>query len=135
MNLYEYRTFIKIHEADAAGILFFGNYFKLAHDGYEGFLMEKGFGVRKILEDTRYLLPLVHAEMDYKTSLRAGDEIKILLSVKKIGNSSFILRHEFYRLNGGPELAADGETVHVCIDRNSGEKIPLPPMIIKILKS
>ena len=133
--MYEYRTTIKIHEADGAGILFFANYFKLAHDAYETFMESKGLGLGKVLKDESFLLLIVHAEMDYKLSLQTGDRALVKLKVKKVGNTSFILGYEIYRNNrdSGLELASSGETVHVSIDMKTGEKIPLPEEMKKHL--
>ncbi len=137
MVLFEYRTTIKIHEADAAGILFFANYFKLAHDAYETFMESRGLGLGKVLKDESFLLLIVHAAMDYKISLQTGDNVLVKLSVKKLGNTSFVLGYEIYRDNNDSELelASSGETVHVSIDTGTGDKIPLPGKVKKILES
>jgi 1,4-dihydroxy-2-naphthoyl-CoA hydrolase len=135
--MFEYRTTIKIHEADGAGILFFANYFKLAHDAYEAFMESGGLGLGKVLRDESFLLLIVHAAMDYKFSLQTGDNALVKLKVKKVGNTSFILGYEIYRNNkdSEPELASSGETVHVNIDTGTGEKIPLSREVRKILES
>lgn len=122
--MFEYHTTIKMHETDAAGVLFFANQFKLVHDAYEAFLESKGITIKDLLANTTFLLPIVHAETDFKAPLRVGDRVVVRLKVKKTGNSSFTLAHEIYK--DGTELSGAGETVHVCIDKHTGAKIPLP---------
>ncbi|HLP46871.1 MAG TPA: thioesterase family protein [Candidatus Kapabacteria bacterium] len=129
--MFEYKTTIKMHETDAAGVLFFANQFKLVHDAYEAFLESKGFAIKYLLENTAFHLPIVHAETDYKAPLRVGDKVVVRLNVKKTGNTSFTLAHEIYK--SGTELTGTGETVHVCIDKNTGAKIPLPAELLQIL--
>ncbi len=130
--MYEYETIIKIHEADAAGILFFANYFKLAHDAYESFMASIGMDLGEMIRAETTIIPLVHAEMNYKTSLVAGDRAVVKMRVKRIGETSFTLHHEIYK--NGKVLAAHGETVHVYVDAKTNEKSPLPESLLNHLR-
>jgi 1,4-dihydroxy-2-naphthoyl-CoA hydrolase len=129
--MFEYNTTIKMHETDAAGVLFFANQFKLVHDAYEAFLESQGFAIKDLLTNTAFLLPIVHAETDFKAPLRVGDKVVVRLMVKKTGNTSFTLAHEIYK--DGTLLTGAGETVHVCMDKNSAAKIPLPKELLEII--
>lgn len=129
--MFEYNTTIKMHETDAAGVFFFANQFKLVHDAYEAFLESKGLSLKNLLVNTAFLLPIVHAETDFKAPLRVGDGVVVRLKLKKTGNTSFTLAHEIYK--DGTELTGTGETVHVCIDKNSGLKIPLPIELLETI--
>lgn len=122
--MYKYESIIKIHEADAAGILFFANYFKLVHDAYESFMASIGMGLGDMIRSGEMIIPLVHAEMDYKSSLVAGDRASVEIRVKRIGETSFILNHKIFK--NDTILAAHGETVHVNVDAKTGNKAPLP---------
>ena len=86
----EYYT-VKLHDTDAAGILFFANQFKMAHDIYESFLGRMGFGLSQRFARRDFFLPIVHAEADYYQPLNVGDVIEIAMSVTKIGKTSFTL--------------------------------------------
>lgn len=115
---------IKLHDTDAAGILFFANQFKMVHDIYERFLAQIGFGFGDRFARRDFFIPIVHAEADFMRPLRVGDTIEIALTVAKIGQTSFSLK---YRLTDGEGRAAGtAETVHVTIDPDSGQKIDLP---------
>lgn len=122
-----------MYEADVAGVLFFANQFKLVHDAYEAFLQSKGMAINDLLNNTNFHLPVVQAETDFKAPLRVGDKVVVRLFVKKLGNTSFILAHEIYK--NGTELTGSGKTVHVCIDKNTGDKIPIPTQLLEILES
>jgi 1,4-dihydroxy-2-naphthoyl-CoA hydrolase len=130
--MFEYKTTIKMHDTDAAGILFFANQFKLVHDAFEGLMESGGLGVGKLLANGRFILPIVHAETDFFEPLRVGDRVAIKLSIKNKGTSSFRLSHKIYK---GDKLAGSGETVHVSIDRNTGKKIALPGEVLDVLTS
>ena len=130
--MFTYQTTIKLHETDAAGLLFFSNQFKLLHDAYEALLESWGFGFAVLLLEKNYFLPIVHAESDYKAPLFVGDRITIEIKISNIGNSSFtfsyILRDE------NKKTVGTGKTVHVTIDKKNRTKIPLPADMRATLK-
>lgn len=128
--MFEFKNSVKIYDTDAAGVLFFGSQFRLVQDAYEAFLESKGFPLVNFLDKVSYIVPVVHAETNYRAPLRASDKITIKLSIRKVGTTSFVLGHEIYKEGG--ELAGDGHTVHVCIDKASGSKIPLPQKLYDI---
>ena len=112
--MYNYQTKIKLHETDAAGLLFFANQFKIIHDAYEGLLEELGFGFPDLLKDHDFFLPIVHAESDFKKPTHGGDRITVQTSLQELGRTSFTLRHEI--LNEQGETAAIVTTVHVAVN-------------------
>lgn len=122
--MYTYQTKIKLHETDAAGLLFFSNQFKMLHDAYESLLEEIGFGFAELIREKDFFLPIVHAEADYKMPLFVGDVIEIQVKVAKVGQTSFTL--SYLLLNAKQDTIGTGETVHVTIDKKAHQKIPLP---------
>jgi len=121
--LRDYYT-VKLHDTDSAGILFFANQFKIAHDIYELFLKRIGFGLAERFAGRDFFLPIVHAEADFSQPLTVGDTIEIALSVAEIGRSSFVLEYELTNLDGISVGAA--RTVHVTTDPATRKKIDLP---------
>ncbi len=115
---------LKLPDTDAAGIAFFGSYFRMAHEAYEAFMEHIGFGLRGILDDSEILILIAHADADYKAPLRLSDRYAIELDVEKIGRTSYILRYVF-RENSG-SVAATIRTVHVAINKSDHETIRLP---------
>ncbi len=125
--MFEYRTRIKMHDVDAAGVLFFANQFKLVHDAYEEWLASKNLPLSELLRSSDFHLPIVHAQTDFKKPLQLGDELRVELAVDKIGETSFTLTHKIYKKKD--QLAGEGQTVHVAIDARTGSKTDLPPVI------
>ena len=130
--MFTYETTIKLHETDAAGLLFFSNQFKLLHDAYEALLESWGFGFAVLLLEKDYFLPIVHAESDYKAPLFVGDKIKIEIKIAHIGNSSFTFSYTLRDQN--KKIVGTGKTVHVTINKKTRTKIPLPPDMRATLK-
>ncbi len=126
--MFETPTNVKLHDTDAAGILFFANYFRIAHETYEAFMKSVGCGLDHIINRSDYLLPVAHAEADYKRSLSLGDEFSVSLRAQ-VGQTSFVLYYAF--TDGEGNVVAELKTVHVSVDKKTGKKIPLPEEIRK----
>ncbi len=123
--MFIYQTKIKLHETDAAGVLFFSNQFKIIHDAYESLLESIGYGFAELLRNQDFFLPIVHSESDFKMPLFVGDVLEIQVRVKTIGTTSFCFAYEL--LNSRRQIVGTAQTVHVTIDKKTRQKIPLPP--------
>ncbi|MDF1544844.1 MAG: thioesterase family protein [bacterium] len=123
---------VRLHQTDAAGVLFFGDYFRIAHDAYEEFLESIEYNIRFVIEEANTLLLIVHAESDYRRPLRVGEQIETNIVVDKIGGSSFILRYEIR--DTSQTRIADLTTVHVAADRCSGKKQSIPKELVEKLR-
>ena len=121
MFVYQIKT--KMHHIDAAGVMFFGHYFDLAHDAYEAFLTEISFSVEDILQQD-FLIPLTHAEADYKAPVRLGDTLTFRLHVENIGNTSFTMHYEIS--NQSNRAVARVKTVHTTISKHTLKSIDIP---------
>ena len=85
---------------------------------------ELGFALPEILEEREYLLPLVHAEADYHGPLHYGEEIRIIVSVDRVGSRSFSLGYRFCDPDG--ETRAQAMTVHAACAALDGKSTDLP---------
>jgi 1,4-dihydroxy-2-naphthoyl-CoA hydrolase len=130
--MFVYHTTIRLHNTDAAGIMFFAEFFTLAHDAYESFMESIGYPFAPLLKQSEFLLPIVHAEADYKKSLLTGDKVKIQLTTEKIGDSSFILAYTISRNDS--DIVGTVKTVHALIDKRDGQKKTLMPELREKLK-
>ncbi len=122
--MFTYKTQIRLHDTDAAGILFFANQFVIVHDAYEKLLEKLGFSFATMLTKRSYFLPIVHAESDYKAPLFVGDRITIAITVGHVGETSFSF--EYAIRNQKNILVGTAKTVHVTISKKSRTKIALP---------
>ena len=129
--MFSYKHILKLHETDAAGILFFSHQFEIIHDAYEALLEKIGYGFAHIIRKTDFFLPIVHAESDFKAPLFVGDRITIQVSVAHIGRTSFAFAYQLR--NARKKLVGTAKTVHVTIDKKSSEKIPLPSGLRKAI--
>ena len=131
--MYIVSTVVKLRDTDAAGVLFFGNYFHIIHDAYEVFLESIEFSMSYIINESPVWLLIAHAEADYKKPLGVGDPITIEIEVGKIGKASFTLKYSVKGPDG--TLFAQLKTTHVAVDRKSQKSIRLPESIRDSLSS
>jgi acyl-CoA thioester hydrolase len=68
---------------------------------------------------------VAHAECDYRSPARFGDELDVRLRVGEIRRSSFALEYEIVHA-ASRGLVATGRTVLVSYDYNAGKSIELP---------
>ena len=122
--MYTYQTIIKLHQTDAAGLLFFSHQFEIIHDAYESLLEKIGFGFATLIQKKTYFLPIVHAEADYKAPLFVGDRITVQVTVEHIGETSFSFAYKLF--NSQKKLIGTARTVHVTTDKKTRKKISLP---------
>lgn len=122
--MFKSEEIVKLHNTDAAGIMFFGNYLKVAHDIFERFMSEIGFSLEYIINEADFLVVIAHSECDYKKSLQLGEKFDLRLSVTNIGGASFTLGYEFINKQG--VLAAKAQTVHVVLDKVKQKTCAMP---------
>jgi 1,4-dihydroxy-2-naphthoyl-CoA hydrolase len=119
-----YQTKIKLHETDAAGVLFFANQLKMVHDAYESLLESIGVHFKELIAQKDFSLPIVHSESDYKSPLSVGDEVEIQTTLADLGETSFTLTYTL--LAADQTIVGTAKTVHVSVDKTTRQKIPLP---------
>ena len=114
---------VRMYDTDAAGILFFGNQFRLINDVFEDWLLEKGYGFDHLFGEFPFGIVVAHAESDYIKPLRVGDILDISMTVDSIGESSFTLQYDLFKAD---VLVGKSKMTHVVIDRKTGQSCSIP---------
>lgn len=130
--MFTYSTRVRLHDTDAAGVLYFAHQFRLAHEAYEAFMEQSGFGIGDVLKKGRLALPIVHAEADYRAPLRVGDELTLTLRLQRLGKTSFSL---VTRISRAGHTVGYTTTTHVALNRRTGRKTTLPAPLKKALSA
>lgn len=131
--MFTYQTRVKLHDTDAAGLLFYSSIFNIIHDAYEAFLDSHDLNIGKILKEKIYMLPIVRAEADYKLKQTVGDEMTIILTCEKVGKSSYTINYKI--LNSENEIACTAKTVNVVLEYNTKEITAIPQKLREALIS
>ena len=115
---------VNFDEADGEGIVFFGNYFRLAHRALEAYLARIGFTWEEWFKNKEFGVPLRHVEADYLRPLRPGDTFVAVIQISEIGDSSVSFDYEFQDQAG--KALAKLKTAHVFASRSEFRKISIP---------
>ena len=130
--MYHYQTTIRLHQTDAAGVVFFSNLFVIAHDTYESFL-ESHLPLNAILSDGVYIIPIVHAEADYLLPLALSEKISVELCLEQTGISSFDLGYVIK--NSKMETVARLRTIHAVQLKEDQKTVPIPDPLRNALEA
>lgn len=82
--MFTYRTRVAMHETDAEGMVYFGNYFHFAEEAECAALASVGLNI----VGSPYCLPRVHVECDYRAPLHFYEEVTVETRIITVGNSS-----------------------------------------------
>lgn len=119
---------VRLHDTDAAGVLFFGHLFRHLHDAYESFMDAIGYPLRALIASpdpqVRLRLPVARAQADYLRPLRQGDLVRISLRVAEVRTRSFALEYALADRSG--QICARALTVHVLVATDPGDSPGLP---------
>jgi YbgC/YbaW family acyl-CoA thioester hydrolase len=124
---FSYTTRVRFHQADPAGVLFYGRVFELVNDAYEELVRAAGFHFDDHFGMTDYATPVVHIEADYRQPMAAGEAVTIELAVSRLGRSSFTLA---FTVRGPDDGArATGSVVHAFVRADSFTTIEIPAAV------
>lgn len=119
---------IRFHEADPVQIMYFANIFSFAHEAYEDFISQTGYTWSEWFKTKKYLIPIRHAEADFKSPFLPGDTYKIEVFVASFGTTSFKMKYKFTDKMTG-KLHAEVKMVHAVLEANTLKKVPLPEIM------
>jgi 1,4-dihydroxy-2-naphthoyl-CoA hydrolase len=123
-RVFEHAIHVRMSSIDRAGVLFYPELFRHAHDAYEALMASLDEGLAAYFEPGRPAIPIVHAEADYQRPMRHGNEFRVHLSVAQLRDSSMTLVYEFLGDDG--QSCARARTVHVFVDPDKGRPVPIP---------
>jgi len=118
MLISEIEINVRFSETDAMGVVWHGNYLKFFEDGREAFGEEYGIPYLAVY-DNGFFIPIVKTEIDYKSSVKFGQRIKIITRFIPSRAAKIVFEYEVVNMNTG-ELAAKGKTIQVFTSREDG---------------
>ncbi len=107
----------RYYETDQMGIIHHANYIRWMEEARIDILNQIGYPYRRF-EEMGYISPVLHAECEYKKSVKFDDEIKIIVSLQEFGKLKFTLRYDIYNMSEGGCLSAYGTTRHCFLNKD-----------------
>ncbi|MBR1871328.1 MAG: acyl-CoA thioesterase [Kiritimatiellae bacterium] len=117
-------------DTDQMGVVYYGNYLRYFEMARNELMRECGWAYKDFERDG-FMLPVVHAEVDYRKSARYDDLVEISAFYRSNKGVRLEISCEV-RCNG--ELLAAGFTRHVFVDASTFKPVAPPPRFIDILK-
>ncbi len=130
--VYEREMYIPFQFSDAAGIVFFGHVYSIAHEVYELFIQDK----MKIkwndwFNNPEWIVPIKKCEAEYFAPLISGQKYLVKMHLSQITSSSISLAYSFEKDKKEHCLV---EIVHVFCSRTKKTKQPIPSEINEALQ-
>lgn len=116
---------IRFSECDPAGIVFYPQYFVLFNDLMEAWIDELlPHGFAGLIGTSRFGLPTVRLEADFKAISRMGDDVTLSLEVQRLGNKSMTLRLACHGRDGELRMQALQTVVTTSLATHAAVPIP-----------
>jgi YbgC/YbaW family acyl-CoA thioester hydrolase len=114
---------IRFDDADPAGVVFYPRAIALAHAAVEDMIRGSALGWEAWFASPAHAAPLRRAEADFFLPMKPGQRFDVRSRVDAIGESSVTFVVEF--VDTDRHTAARISTVHVLIDKKTGQPLPL----------
>jgi 1,4-dihydroxy-2-naphthoyl-CoA hydrolase len=132
--VFTYRRTIRFADTDAAGVVFFPNYFAICHEAYEESLASDDIELKTFFSEQGVAVPISKCQAEYLRPLTCGDKVTVTLSPALLSPDSYALDYEVRRLGHPEKLAARVRTEHVCVSSRARERHDLPTEITAWIK-
>ena len=132
---FTYPRTVHFADTDAAGVVFFANYLRICHEGYEAALSAAGIDLKTFFLDAGVIVPISKSEASYLRPLFPGDKLSITCAPAPVSEDTFEIHFEITRLGLPPKVAGRVRTEHVCIGSKSRQRSALPPVLAAWVKA
>lgn len=125
----EYR--VPYADTDQMGVVYYGNYLTIFERARNELMRECGYTYREC-EKEGFMLPVIHAEVDYKAPARYDDLLEVTAFVRAQKGVRIEIACEVRR-KGEEALLAGGFTRHCFVSTATFRPVPPPPRLLAAL--
>jgi len=115
---------IYYEDTDAGGIVFYANYLKFFERARTEWLRASGVNQQILAETDGAIFVVRNANIDYHAPAKLDDELKLTLTIEKLGRASVQFLQQAWR---GDVLLASASVKVGCVDAATLRPRPLPP--------
>lgn len=122
---------VRFADTDAAGIVYYPNFYKWMDQGTHEMLESIQYPTNKILSEHKGF-PLVEAYCQFRRPLLFSDRIRLVSDIEEVRNKVVKIRHTFFRED---ELVAEGYEIRAWVSMSDGvlKAQPFPEGLRRIL--
>ncbi|NUK29451.1 acyl-CoA thioesterase [Parageobacillus sp. VR-IP] len=121
----EYSFQVHWGDTDAAGIVFYPNFYKWMDAASHHFFATIGHSTWRLFQEEKIGMPIVEAKCQFHSPLFFEDQVCVKSTIAELREKSFRIQHQFFR---GEQLVAEGYEVRVWTkfggDRPKAAPIP-----------
>ncbi|WP_036165594.1 tol-pal system-associated acyl-CoA thioesterase [Massilia sp. 9096] len=125
-SVFTWTVRVYYEDTDAGGIVYYANYLKFFERVRTEWLRALGIHQQDLLERDGVAFVVRSAVIEYVSAARLDDELKLTLSVKKLGRASIQFAQQAWR---GDTLLSSADVKVGCIDKASMRPRSLPDMV------
>ena len=125
----EYR--VPYADTDQMGVVYYGNYLTLFERARNELMRACGYTYREC-EAEGWMLPVIHAEVDYKSPARYDDLLEVTAYVQQQKGVRLEIACEVRR-KGEEAILAKGFTRHCFVSTSDFRPVPPPPRLLAVL--
>lgn len=111
-------------DCDAAGIVFYPNYFRWMDMAFHGWTRSLGFDQRTLAAEGLLGTPLVDAGCTFRSPARYYDALTVSLRLLRLGGSSLKLAYTF---TSGDRVTVEGREVRAFVRETDAGIVACPP--------
>lgn len=125
---------ILYRDIDSMGVLYYGRYLALFEMGRVEWLRTEGIRYRDLEDEQQVILPVRHAECDYRTPLKYDDIALIHTWIEAWSGTTLRFGHRIECAETG-KFCASGSVELACVDRSTHRPTRLPQKVVEVLTS
>ena len=110
-------------DTDAAGVVYYANYFKFCERARTEWLRAVGFSNSTLLQERGLAFVVRAVKGDFLAPAALDDALQVVSTLDKLGGASLIFGQRVMR---GEELLFDAQIVIACIDLAARRPSPIP---------
>lgn len=123
-------------DTDTGGVVFYANYLKFFERARTEWLRAAGIGQQVLSESHHVMFVVKSTTVDYHAPAKLDDELKLSVTVERLGRASVHFFQEAWRMAEGMpvQLLATGRIKVGCIDARAFRPCPIPDDVLAKIK-
>ncbi len=126
----EYR--VPYADTDQMGVVYYGNYLTIFERARNELMRSVGYTYRRC-EEEGWMLPVVHAEVDYHSPARYDDLLEVTAFVQAHRGVRIEIACEVRR-KGEDKVLVNGFTRHCFVSAKDFRPVPPPPGLLEVVE-
>ncbi|MFJ8258073.1 acyl-CoA thioesterase [Peribacillus asahii] len=120
----EYLLKVRWGDTDAAGIVFYPNFYKWMDEATHEYFSSIGFPTSTLYSEQQIATPLLEANCQFKSPLLFEDDVIVRSTVVEINKKVFKISHKFFK---GEKMVAEGYEIRAWTSfKEKPKACPIP---------